>query len=84
VRRRQTAPAVAVPPELAHFELERWTGLVVVVEEAPGGTASPQLSAALAAHRAWSDARTRYADEHGWPTDIVDRLREQRAVRLRL
>ncbi len=83
MRRRKAAPAVEPPAELRHFELERWLGLGVVDED-PRCAADPRLSAALAAHRAWCDARTRYVDEHGWPTDFVDQLVEQRATRLAL
>ncbi len=78
MKRRKAVSAHPPPPELVRFDLERWAAMVVVEDPLSGGAS---LRTALAACRAWCDARGRYEEQHGWHTDPVDRLREQRAIR---
>jgi len=82
MRRRRGDPLESVPPELARFDAARWRPLVA--EAPPAGVEDGEAWLDYAACVLWGEARSRWAREHGWPTGVVEQLREQRAVRLSL
>ena len=76
-------PAVPVPAELRHFRAADWLHLV---EGHPpvGWDGSAAAWREVQACRQWSEARRRWATEHGWPAvlgDQLDRIREELRVR---
>ena len=75
MRRRQVEdPLADVPPELVTFDVHTWRRFVEDVDE--------PLARDLRAVTVWTDARTRYAAEHGWPGSALERIREQRQARM--
>jgi len=69
-----------VPRHLAEFDPRDWRPLVT--EKPPPGTENVECWLDLTACVLWGEARERWAAEHGWPLgDLVDRVREQIAVR---
>jgi len=89
VRRRRPDPKDLPPPELRQFTLEYWQ------DAAPGWDArvdeawhynphqSDEQRHAARVLLVWKDARSAWREAHGWPTDGLDYLLEERDARLR-
>jgi len=87
VRRR--APRVEQPPaELFRFDPGYWSDLAPAwdprVDE--GWRRNPHQNDEqrhfMRTLYVWKDARARWRDAHGWPSDGIDFLRQERAARM--
>lgn len=83
MRRRYRPTGPLVPNDLAVFSIASWS---VLVESLPpldyGGTAEQWT--ANEAHAAWCRARAMWSEVNGWPGGNLERIREERRVRLAL
>ena len=81
MRRRPAEPAHdPVPERLRRFASSDWLHLVQG-EPPPEWSEGQELWWVIQAGQEWSEARSQWVAEHGYPGDPVDWLREQVRVR---
>lgn len=86
---RRRGPRVEQPPEqLLRFDPGYWSDVAPAwdprVDEGVrfNPSQSPEQRAFMRALYVWKDARSAWRDAHGWPSDGIDFLRQERAARL--
>lgn len=83
-RRQRRADADLPPAELLTFVADFWVGVTPKYDPYwddpnPMSTQKPAPE-----WRAWKDARRAWKDAHGWPSDSIDFILEERAERRRV